>query len=121
MLQSYEVARFLSSHRRPDFLTLLCGDLNSPPYDLCIQLIQAVSFGQAEGCVPRLIDCFRACHPHSFGFTSAANDNTFTFSTEPLQRERRGEDHRPQRRVRQGRDRRESLETRESSSSSSRQ
>lgn len=45
VLQAYECARFIASFRRDDFLTLLCGDLNCPQYDLCMQLIQAIPFG----------------------------------------------------------------------------
>lgn len=89
VLQSFELARFIAAQRRPDFLTLLCGDLNSPPYDLCIQLIQSVSLGQSPGCVPRLIDAFAQLHPNSHGFTCGSTDNSFTFSTEPLRMERR--------------------------------
>jgi len=84
VLQSYELSRFIAANRRPDFMTLLCGDLNAPPYDLCVQLIQSLTFGQSDGCVPRLIDSFRELHPYSNGFTCGAKDNTFTFSAEPL-------------------------------------
>lgn len=49
VLQSFELARFIAAHRRPDFLTLLCGDLNCPPYDLCTQIIQSITFGSGSG------------------------------------------------------------------------
>jgi hypothetical protein len=48
VLQSFELARFIASHRRNDFLTLLCGDLNAPPYDLTIQIIQSLSLGSGQ-------------------------------------------------------------------------
>ena len=48
VLQAYECARFIASFRRDDFLTLLCGDLNCPPYDLCMQLIQSIPFGLVQ-------------------------------------------------------------------------
>ena len=53
VLQSFELARFVAAHRRPDFLTLLCGDLNCPPYDLCTQIIQSITFGSVSGLSPQ--------------------------------------------------------------------
>jgi hypothetical protein len=66
--QAYELARFIAANRRADYLTVLAGDLNAPPYDIVIHLLQKLA---------GLHDSFSIKNPNDAGYTSAARDNTF--------------------------------------------
>jgi hypothetical protein len=66
--QAYELARYIASMRDPHHLCLLAGDINAPPYDICVHIIQKVG---------NLHDSFAACNPGKAGYTCGARDNTF--------------------------------------------
>ena len=78
--QAYSLARFFSAHRHPQHLAVLCGDLNAPPYDIVIHLIQALT---------GLEDAYTVKGGGGPGYTCGAFDNLFSQYSEAVAR---GED-----------------------------
>ena len=78
--QAFELARFVSSHRDPRHLCLVCGDLNAPPYDLVLHLLQAMA---------GLHDAYAEKGGGGAGYTCGAHDNLFSKYAEAVSR---GED-----------------------------
>ena len=78
--QAYTLARFFSTHRHPQHLAVLCGDLNAPPYDIVIHLIQALT---------GLEDAYAVKGGGGPGYTCGAFDNLFSQYSEAVAR---GED-----------------------------
>ena len=57
--QAFHLSRFIATHRQPHHLAVLCGDLNAPPYDIVLHLIQALTglhdgYAEKGGSRPRL-------------------------------------------------------------------
>ena len=75
--QAFHLSQFFATHRHPHHLAVLCGDLNAPPYDIVLHLIQALT---------GLHDAHTEKGGAGPGYTCGAWDNRFSKYAEAVAR-----------------------------------